>query len=76
MPLINLQHAETFVDGLDHAEGVALGPDGKIYAGGENNYPIHLGFAASSFRNNAKFHRRKYGGSHPDDYESVGGAIL
>lgn len=35
MPLINLQHVETFVDGLDHPEGVALGPDGKIYAGGE-----------------------------------------
>lgn len=36
MPLINLQYAETFVDGLDHPEGVACGPDGKIYAGGED----------------------------------------
>lgn len=35
MPLINLQHVETFIDGLDHPEGIALGPDGKIYAGGE-----------------------------------------
>ena len=35
MPLINLKHAETFVDGLDHPEGVALGPDGNVYAGGE-----------------------------------------
>jgi len=44
MPLINLHHAETFVDGLDHAEGIALGPDGKIYAGGENGqvYRIDL----------------------------------
>jgi gluconolactonase len=35
MPLINTQHAATFVDGLDHPEGIACGPDGKIYAGGE-----------------------------------------
>jgi gluconolactonase len=35
MPLINLQDVETFADGLDHPEGVTLGPDGKIYAGGE-----------------------------------------
>lgn len=35
MPLINLNRAETFVEGLDHPEGVALGPDGHIYAGGE-----------------------------------------
>lgn len=36
MPLINLTHAEVLVDGLDHPEGVTLGPDGKAYAGGEN----------------------------------------
>jgi gluconolactonase len=44
MPLINLKHAETFVDGLDHPEGVAYGPDGKIYAGGEDGqlYRIDL----------------------------------
>ncbi|MCL5997971.1 MAG: SMP-30/gluconolactonase/LRE family protein [Chloroflexi bacterium] len=35
MPLINLAQAEVFVDGLDHPEGIALGPDGRIYAGGE-----------------------------------------
>lgn len=35
MPLINLNHAEIFVDGLDHPEGVALGMNGYIYAGGE-----------------------------------------
>ena len=35
MPLINLNHAEIFVDGLDHPEGVAVGMDGHIYAGGE-----------------------------------------
>jgi gluconolactonase len=36
MPLINLHHAQTFVDGLDHPEGVAFGPNGKLYAGGED----------------------------------------
>ena len=35
MPLINMNNAEVLVDGLDHPEGVALGPDGHIYAGGE-----------------------------------------
>jgi gluconolactonase len=35
MPLIGLKAAETLVDGLDHPEGVAWGPDGLVYAGGE-----------------------------------------
>ena len=45
MPQINLSHAEVFVDGLDHPEGVAPGPDGHLYAGGEAGqvYRIHLG---------------------------------
>jgi gluconolactonase len=34
MPQSNLSHAEVFVDGLDQPEGIARGPDGKIYAGG------------------------------------------
>jgi gluconolactonase len=44
MPLINLKHAATLVDGLDHPEGVAYGPDGRIYAGGEDGqlYRIDL----------------------------------
>lgn len=44
MPLLNLTHAEQFFDGLDHPEGVALGPDGHIYAGGEAGqiYRIHI----------------------------------
>ena len=44
MPLINLKHAETFVEGLDHPEGVALGPDGMIYAGGEGGQVYRIGF--------------------------------
>jgi gluconolactonase len=35
MPLINLTHAQVLVDGLDHPEGVTIGPDGMAYAGGE-----------------------------------------
>ncbi len=44
MPLINLKHAETFVEGLDHPEGVALGPDGKIYAGGEGGQVYRIDY--------------------------------
>jgi gluconolactonase len=35
MSLINLTHAAVLVDGLDHPEGVAFGPDAMAYAGGE-----------------------------------------
>ena len=34
-PLMPLSAFSSFVDGLDHPEGVACGPDGGIYAGGE-----------------------------------------
>lgn len=44
MPQINLMYAETFADGLDHPEGVALGPDGKIYAGGEGGQVYRIDY--------------------------------
>lgn len=34
-PLRDVSEFKTWVDGLDHPEGVASGPDGTIYAGGE-----------------------------------------
>jgi gluconolactonase len=48
MPLINLTHAEALVDGLDHPEGVAYGPDGKIYAGGEAGQLYRIDLATRS----------------------------
>ena len=45
MPLINLKHAETLVEGLDHPEGVALGPDGNLYAGGEAGQVYRISYA-------------------------------
>ena len=44
MPLINLKHAEMFAEGLDHPEGVALGPDGNIYAGGEDGQVYRINY--------------------------------
>jgi gluconolactonase len=34
-PLLTLAAARTFVDGVDHAEGVAVHPDGSVWCGGE-----------------------------------------
>ena len=34
-PLRDLAEFRTWANGLDHPEGVAEGPDGTIYAGGE-----------------------------------------
>lgn len=48
MPLINLKHAETFVEGLDHPEGVALGPDDNIYAGGEAGQVYRINYEERS----------------------------
>lgn len=36
MPQINIMRAHSYVEGLDHPEGVALGLDGQLYAGGED----------------------------------------
>lgn len=35
MSIMELGDFHPFVEGLDHAEGVAWGPDGYLYAGGE-----------------------------------------
>ena len=35
MPLISLEDVEVFAEGLDHAEGICLAPDGHLYVGGE-----------------------------------------
>ena len=42
--LMSLGDFEPFADGLDHPEGVAWGPDGYVYAGGEAGqiYRVHL----------------------------------
>lgn len=35
-PMIPLERLETFANGLDHAEGICLAPDGHLYVGGED----------------------------------------
>lgn len=34
-PLLPIERAAVFVDGLDHPEGIAVHPDGSVWAGGE-----------------------------------------
>lgn len=41
-PLRALPEFTTLADGLDHPEGVASGPDGDIYAGGEGGQVYHV----------------------------------
>ncbi len=48
MPLINLTDGQVCVAGLDHPEGVALGPDGKVYAGGEAGQIYRLDWEAGT----------------------------
>jgi gluconolactonase len=48
MPLINLSQAQVLVDGLDHPEGVTVGPDGTLYAGGEAGQVYRVDLAAAT----------------------------
>lgn len=34
-PILDLDHVQTYADGLDHSEGICLAPDGYVYVGGE-----------------------------------------
>lgn len=38
-----LDQLETIATGLDHPEGVAWGPDGRVYAGGEAGQVYSIG---------------------------------
>lgn len=40
--LMDISDFSTLVDGLDHPEGVACGPNGEIYAGGEAGQIYHV----------------------------------
>lgn len=41
--LLQVSDFALLADGLDHPEGVACGPDGSVYAGGESGQIYHLG---------------------------------
>ncbi len=46
--LMNIDDFESFADGLDHPEGVAWGPDGYVYAGGEAGQIYRVNFDEGS----------------------------
>jgi gluconolactonase len=42
-PLVPVDQLETFADGLDHAEGIAVTADGTVYVGGEAGQLYRIG---------------------------------
>jgi len=43
--LYSVSEVRNFVTGLDHPEGIAVGRDGTVYAGGELG-PVHFGLGS------------------------------
>ena len=56
-PLVELSRFEVLAEGLDHPEGVAWGPDGYVYAGGEAGqlYRIGIGGQVEQFASTGGF---------------------
>jgi gluconolactonase len=54
---VGLEKLETFVEGLDHPEGIAIAPEGTVFAGGESGqiYAIDAGGTLKEIANTGGF---------------------